>query len=176
MTPKRDMGRLVPHEHTVVVGGGPFVQQPGRQPRGQRSRHRHGQRIARLSLHQTYAHGIPIHVGDPQTDHIACPQPARQRQQGDRRVPRRHRPRGARLQQAAVLVVGQRSRDRVGPAYAGQADRVRQVIPPEPSELCFVKLGSAFGGGAVFLDCDPRRRRPWRSTRGNSGNARSSCM
>ena len=33
-----------------------------------------------------------------------------------------------------------------------------------------------FGGGAVFLDCDPRRRRPWRSTRGNSGNARSSCM
>lgn len=32
------------------------------------------------------------------------------------------------------------------------------------------------GGGAVFLDCDPRRRRPWRSTRGNSGNARSSCM
>ena len=134
MTPKRDMGRLVPHEHTVVVGGGPFVQQPGRQPRGQRSRHRHGQRIARLSLHQTYAHGIPIHVGDPQTDHIACPQPARQRQQGDRRVPRRHRPRGARLQQAAVLVVGQRSRDRVGPAYAGQADRVRQVIPPEPSE------------------------------------------
>ena len=39
-------------------------------------------------------------------------------------------------------------------------------------ERCF----SAVGGGAVFLDCDPRRRRPWRSTRGNSGNARSSCM
>ena len=41
---------------------------------------------------------------------------------------------------------------------------------------CFVTNFFRFGGGAVFLDCDPRRRRPWRSTRGNSGNARSSCM
>ena len=40
----------------------------------------------------------------------------------------------------------------------------------------FVKSVFRVGGGAVFLDCDPRRRRPWRSTRGNSGNARSSCM
>ena len=39
-----------------------------------------------------------------------------------------------------------------------------------------LKADDCVGGGAVFLDCDPRRRRPWRSTRGNSGNARSSCM
>lgn len=46
----------------------------------------------------------------------------------------------------------------------------------QEDRVYFVKSVFRVGGGAVFLDCDPRRRRPWRSTRGNSGNARSSCM
>lgn len=51
------------------------------------------------------------------------------------------------------------------------AHKARKVVAIEFDEELYEK-----GGGAVFLDCDPRRRRPWRSTRGNSGNARSSCM
>lgn len=55
------------------------------------------------------------------------------------------------------------------------ADETTVQVLKEPN-LYFVKSVFRVGGGAVFLDCDPRRRRPWRSTRGNSGNARSSCM
>ena len=70
--------------------------------------------------------------------------------------------------------------------YRGVVTRMRHFVLDFPySNIgCFASMFvrqvrqcfSAVGGGAVFLDCDPRRRRPWRSTRGNSGNARSSCM
>ena len=75
--------------------------------------------------------------------------------------------------------------DRTSRSRAGGPDRRRRARGParqprtlrrQEDQVCFSKLASALGGGAVFLDCDPRRRRPWRSTRGNSGNARSSCM
>ena len=56
-----------------------------------------------------------------------------------------------------------------------QVDDISRLLWGERM-LYFVKSVFRVGGGAVFLDCDPRRRRPWRSTRGNSGNARSSCM
>ena len=54
--------------------------------------------------------------------------------------------------------------------------RDRRDAEPDVPFVYLVKSVFRVGGGAVFLDCDPRRRRPWRSTRGNSGNARSSCM
>ena len=58
------------------------------------------------------------------------------------------------------------------------ADRLKRPKPVfrQVGVSCLVMYFFRVGGGAVFLDCDPRRRRPWRSTRGNSGNARSSCM
>ena len=87
---------------------------------------------------------------------------------GPRLVPD-HRHRRANRRGAGLAVVRARVQGRI-------PDPVLPASRAGRAHLYFVKSVFRVGGGAVFLDCDPRRRRPWRSTRGNSGNARSSCM